>query len=160
MISNTARLDEQTKTVVGLAPIAPSSSVPDFVCLKNYDRCSIIIVGDNGATVTGSAISLLQAQDGSNTGGETLSFTRMLANLDVGAGDTFTETAVSSNTFTTLTTDNKNWIYQIDVKAEDLNEGQDFIRVVTGNAVNSVVSVLYILYPARYAKAIQGTAVA
>lgn len=160
MISNTARLDEQAHIVTGLAPITPSSSTPDFVCLKNYDRCSIFIIGDNGATVTGSAISLLQAADGSNTSGETLAFTRMLACTDTGAGDTFTETAVTSNTFTTTNTDNKNFLYVIDVKAEDLNQGQDFIRVVTGNAVNSVISVIYVLYPARYAKALQSTAVA
>lgn len=157
---STARLDEMGHVVTGLAPIAPSSSTPDFVNLEGYARCSIIIAGDNGATVTGSAISLLQATDGSNTGGATLSFTRMLANVDTGASDVFTETAVTSNTFTTVTTDNKNYLYVIDVKAEDLTEGKNFIRAVTGNAVNSVVSVIYVLYGARYGKAIKPTAVA
>jgi hypothetical protein len=162
MISSTARLDEQAKVVVGLAPITPSTTTPDAVSLKNYERCSIIITVDNGATVTGSAIGLLQATDGANTSGKTLAFTRMLANQDIGAGDTWVETAVTSNTFTTLTTDNKNHAYIIDVKASDLDVdgGFDFIAVTTGNAVNSVTSIIYVLYPARYAKAIQGTAVA
>lgn len=162
MISSTARLDEQAKVVVGLAPITPSSSTPDAVSLKNYERCAIIITVDNGATVTGSAIGLLQAKDGSNTDGKTLAFTRMLANTDVGAGDTWVETAVSSNTFTTDNTDNKNLAYIIDVKASDLDVdgGFDFLAVTAGNAVNAVTSITYVLYPARYGKAIQATAVA
>lgn len=155
MISANARLDEQAKKVVGLAPITPSTTVPDYVSLKGYERCSIDIIVDNGATVTGSAITLKQATAVANTGEKALAFSRMLANIDIGATDTLVETAVTSNTFTTDTTDNKNLHYVIDVQASDLDVagGFDCIRVGTGNAVNAVTAILYTLYPAKYAKA-------
>lgn len=161
-MNNNARLDEQAHIVVGLPPRTPSTSTPDYVCLKGYDRCSVVISVDNGATVTGSAIALYQAQDASNTNGKALSFTRMLANTDIDASDVMTETAVASNTFTTGNTDNKNLLYVVDVKATDLDVdgGFDWVRASTGNATNAVVSIVYVLYGAKYKKPIAATAIA
>lgn len=154
MISANARLDEQCKIVTGLAPITPSTSTPDYVSLKGYERCSITIHVDNGATVTGSAITVKQATAVAGTGEKAVAFSRMLANVDTGATDTLVETTVTSNTFTTDTTDNKNLLYVIDIQASDLDVagGFDCIRAGTANAVNAVTSVLYHLYPAKYAK--------
>lgn len=148
-----AALHDLAKIVTGLAPITPSTSTPDYVSMKNFDRCSIIIMADNAATVTGSAITLHQATTVAAGGEKALAFSTVQRNVDTGAADALAEAAVSSNTFTTANTENKNLLYVIDVKAEDLDRagGFDCIRAGTANAVNTVLSVLYVLYPARNA---------
>lgn len=155
MISTTAQFHEQIKTVVGLAPITPSTSVPDYVSLKNYSKLTVQIFIDNGATVTGSAITLKQAQAVANTGEKALAFDTVYANIDVANTDALTATAVASNTFTTLNTDNLNLHYQIEVDPAtlDVANGFDCVRVGTGNAVNAVTCVVYQLWPAKYGKA-------
>jgi hypothetical protein len=120
MLSVNAALHEQAKIVWGMGPKAPSTTVPDYVCLKGYSRCCIIITGLNTTTVTGSAITLKQASAVANTGEKALAFDKVFANLDVTATDTLVETAVSSNTFTTAATNSINFMYVIDVLPEVL----------------------------------------
>jgi hypothetical protein len=147
-----SQLADLAKIVAGLGPVAPSSSTPDYVSLKNYDRATIVIQGLNGTTVTGSAITLLQATSVAAGGEKALPFSTVMANTDCAAGDTLAAAAVSSNTFTTTNTNSKQFMYVIDVKASDLDvaNGFDCIRAGTANAVNSTISVTYILHPARY----------
>lgn len=150
-------LTEQAKLVTGLAPITPSSSTPDYVSLKGYNRCTVVILAANGTTVTGSAITLKQATDVTNSLSDekALAFSTMLANTDTAASDALTATAVTSNTFTTGTTNSKNLLYVIEVQETDLdiNNGFDCIRAGTANAANTTLSVLYVLWPAKYGKA-------
>lgn len=150
-----ALLVETAKLVGGLFPITPSSSTPDYVSMKLYDHLTVIIMVDNGATVTGSAITLKQATDVAGTDEKALAFDTVHQNVDAAAADALASTAVTSNTFTTDTTNNKNLMYVIEVKATDLDVANDFdvIRVGAADAVNAVTSVCYILHPARYAKA-------
>jgi hypothetical protein len=161
MISVNGLLVEQVKFVQGLAPITPSTSVPDYVSLKNYQKFAAVISIDNGATVTGTAITLKQAQAVANTGEKALAFTKVWANIDVANTDALTETAVTSNTFTSDTTDNMNLMYVIEVDPAtlDVANGFDCIRVGTGNAVNAVTSVVYMLWPAKYGKATPPSAI-
>lgn len=149
-----ALLTEMAKLVTGLAPINPSSSTPDYVSMKGYEKCTAIILVDNGATVTGSAITLKQASDVAATGEKALAFTSALRDVDTGAADALSEFTVSSNTFTTDNTDNKNLMYVIDIPvgSMDLANGFDCVRVGTGNSTNAVLSVLYVLWPAKYQK--------
>lgn len=162
MMNPNALLIEQADIVSGLPPITPSSSVPDYVCLKNYQKLGIIIHQDNGATVTGSAITLLQAQAVANTGEKALAFTKVYKKEDLANTTGFTETAVSSNTFTTLNTDNVNNLYYIEVDPASLDvaNGFDCVRLGTGNGVNTVTSVVYVLWPAKYAKSTVPTSTA
>lgn len=161
MMRTTALLSEQAKIVQGLAPITPSTSTPDYVCMKNYSKFTAIISVNNGATVTGSAITLKQAQAVANTGEKALAFTKMYANVDVANTDALTETAVVSNTFTTATTNSLQTMYVIEVDGSELDtaNGFDCIRVGTGNGVNAVTSVVYILWPAKYGKAVPPSAI-
>lgn len=161
MISPNGALVEQTKMVTGLAPFTPSTTTPDYVSLKGYDRLTIVILADNATTVTGSAITLVQAQAVAATGAKALGFSYQWANIDTGASDTLVKTAVTSNTFTTDATDAKNLMYVIEVMPEDLDQANNFdcVRVGTGDAVASVLSVLYILWPAKHMKATPVTAI-
>lgn len=146
-----ANLTEQVKFVEGLLGVVPSTSTPDYVSLKNYERVAVIIQVKNATTVTGSAITLKQATSVAAGGEKPLAFTKVYANLDTGAGDVLTETAVTSNTFTTNNTNSKNLMYVIEVKAEDLdvNGGFDCIRAGTADATAATVTVTYALFGAK-----------
>ena len=141
------KLSEANKIVTGLAPIAPSTSTPDFVSLKNALRLTIIILCDNATTVTGSAITLLQSTVVAGTDEKALAFDTVDANIDTDASDTLVATAVTSDTFTTDDTNAKNLMYVIDVKPEDLDLDNDFdcVRVGTGDTTAQILSVLYVL---------------
>lgn len=154
------RLDEQVKTIVAAAGLLLTSTVGDtrYVSLKGYRKCQIIISIADGTTVTGSTITLKQATAVAGTSEKALAFTRMLANVDYAAAQTMTETAVTSNTFTTQTTNSLDSLYIIDVDADSLDtaNGFDCIRVDgTGHAATASrgVVVIYNLYGARYSGA-------
>lgn len=150
-----AQLAEIGHIVVGLAPTTPSSSTPDYVSLKNFERCTVVIVADNATSVTGSAITLKQATSVGAAGEKPLAFTEYRAVTDAGTSDVPVTTAAAENTFTTDDTDNLNGLYLIDVLAEDLDVegGFDCIRAGTGDATSQSLTVLYFLGPARYAGA-------
>lgn len=145
-------LHEQAKMVTGLAPFTPSTTTPDFVSLKNCARLTIVIIGDNATTVTGSAITLLQSTVVAGTDEKALAFTKMYGNIDTATSDLQVETAVTANTFTTTAIDAKNSLYIIEVEASSLDvaNGFDCVRLGTADATATVLSVLYILWPMRY----------
>ena len=150
-----APLHEQCKIVTGLDSIVPSSSTPDYVCLKNYERMCIIVLVKNATTVTGSAITIKQATAVAGTGEKAVVFDKAWRNIDTAAADTLAEFAVTSNTFTTDSTNSKNLMYVMDVDPGmhlDIDGGFDCVRVGTGDATAATVTALYILY-AKYAKA-------
>ena len=152
-----ALLSENGKLVAGLGPIVPSTSTPDYVSLKGYDKLTVILLVLNTTTVTGSAITLKQATDVGNSLSDekALAFSTMRANTDCAATDTLVDTAVTSNTFTTGTTNSKQLMYEITVKPTDLDiaNGFDCVRLGTGNAVNATVAAFYYLWPAKSGKA-------
>lgn len=140
----------------GLVAGATTGGDCDYVSLKNFDRCTVVIMVDNATTVTGGAVTLKQASDVSGTGEKALAFANYLANIDVGAGDTQTLTTATSDIFTTDTTDAKNQLFVIEVKAEDLDvaNGFDCLRVDVASMANAIEGVLYILHGSRYASPI------
>lgn len=148
-----ALLVEQAKIVTGLAPLVPSSTTPDRVSMKGYYRLTVIILVTNATTVTGSAITLKQSTTVAGGSEKPLAFTTVYANIDTAADDALTATAVTSNTFTTDTTNSKNLLYVIEVNQDmlDVANGFDCVRVGTANATAATVGVIYILWPAAEA---------
>lgn len=159
-IANSA-LAENAKTVVALSHTAPSGTTPAYVSMKNYGRCTIIIAGRNTTTVTGSAITLAQATAIAGTNEKALALSSYWANANTAASDALVNTAATSNTFTTSSTNSINFVYQIEVKASDLDTTNSFdcVRVATANTVNSTLTVVYILRDPRFADASPPTAV-
>ena len=155
MISGNIQLHEQCKIVTGLAPILPNSSTPDYVSMKGYNRCCIVLLCDNNTTVTGCAVTVKQATAVAGTAEKAVVFTEAWRNIDTGAADVLASFAVTSNTFTTDTTNAKNLIYVIEINETDLDVANGFncIRVGTADTTAQDVSALYILYPAKYGAA-------
>lgn len=158
-VNQNARLDEQVYSVQAAIGVLLTSTLGDckYVSLKGYQRVRITVDILNGSTVTGSTITLKQATAVAGTGEKALAFTRMLANIDVAASQAMTETAVTSNTFTTDTTNAKLLRYVIDVLASDLDVdgGFDCIRLDGTGAVNHLACcVNYDLYGSRYGSAV------
>jgi len=152
----------KSKIVTGLAPITPSSSTPDYVSVKDYARATIILLVDNGTTVTGSAITVKQATAVAGTGEKAVEFDWVYVNTDTGASDTLVKTAVTSDTFTTDTTNAKNLLYviEIDVAAQlDIDNSFDCLRVGTGNGANMVLAALYVLHPGMHNPSIAVSAI-
>lgn len=156
-MNQNARLEEVVTPVVAAVGLLLTSTLGDttYVSLKGYKRCQIIIVIGDGTTVTGSTITLKQASAVAGTGEKALAFTRMLSNTDYAAAKVLAETTVTSNTFTTQTTNSKDSVYVIDVDADTLDAANDFdcIRVDgTGHAATASRGcvVLYNLYGSRY----------
>ncbi|MFA7302016.1 MAG: hypothetical protein WC069_06920 [Candidatus Shapirobacteria bacterium] len=155
------KMVHNTKPVTGLAPITPSTTTPDFVSMKGYQHLTIFVLADNATTVTGSAITLLQSTVVAGTDEKELAFTKVWQNVDTAASDALVETAVANNTFTTAAVDNKNSLYVIEVEADQLDVTNDFdcVRIGTGDAVATVLSVLYVLSEPRYTSATPPTAI-
>jgi hypothetical protein len=145
----------------GLVAGATTGGDCDYVSLKNYDRCTVVIAVDNATTVTGGAVTLKQATAVAGTSEKALAFSRYLANVDIGASDTLVETTATSDTFTTDTTDNKNQLFVIEVKAEDLDQanGFDCLRADVASMANAIEGVFYVLHGARYASPIASSAI-
>ena len=134
---------------------------------KAYDAPAIQVTVAKAASTNGGEVPTffarywgivsrpMQATAVAGTSEKALAFTKMWANVDIAASDTLVETAVTSNTFTTQTTNSKDSVYIIDVDADtlDVANGFDCLRVDgTGHAATASRGcvVLYNLYGARY----------
>lgn len=163
MLEPNALFIEQAKIVEGLFAIVPSTSTPDYVSLKNYHRLTILISVKNATTVTGSAITVKQATAVAGTGEKAVAFTTAYRNIDTGAagGDALAEFAVTSNTFTTDSTNSKNLMYVIEVTPDmlDVAGGFDCVRAGTGDATAATVAVYYILWPTKYGRSVPPAAI-
>ena len=148
-------LFDSVKPVDALTLATPSSSTPDYVSLKNFRKCAILLSFKTHATLSSAmAITLKQASAVAGTGEKALAFTKAWRNIDAGAADALAEFAVTSNTFTTDATAAKVMHYLMDVDADDLDvaNGFDCIRVGVADPANATVafSATYFLYDARY----------
>ena len=158
------RLIDNVKTVMGCAPAALTATAGDgdYVNLKNFAKLRITLSVLNAASgVTGGTITLKQASAVAGTGEKALSFSKMFANLDCAAGDTMTETAVTSDTFTTPTTASKQLLYVIEVDASslDIANGFDCVRIDSTGMVAAVGCAIYDLYGSRYSSPIDVSAI-
>ncbi len=141
------------KFVTGCAPaaLATTAGDGDYVSMREYARLTVIISVLNATTVTGGAVTLKQATDVAGASEKALGFSTMWANTDCAASDTLVSTAVTSDTFTTSTTNSKILMYVIEVSASDLDiaNGFDCVRVDVASMAAAVGTVIYMLSGAR-----------
>ena len=151
-LSGGNNLPDELLVIWGASPVSPSITTPDYISLKDVDAVEVVIIGLNGTTVTGSAVTLLQATAVAGTSEKALAFSNYYATADAGATDTLVKTTASSNTFTTTTTNSKAFVYRIpvDPKTLDSANGFDCLRAGVANAANTTITVAYLIRP-KYA---------
>ena len=157
MMTANATFLEQAEIVPMLSNTVTSSTSLRWVSMKGYERATIIISALNATTVTGVAVGLLAATDVSGDGDVTLPFTTVYENLDVAGGDPLAAAAVVSNTFNTGAVNSKEMLYVIELKAADLEAalaGATSFKVTLGNATAQTLSVIALLWPAKYGQAL------
>jgi hypothetical protein len=150
-----ALFHETHKLVTGYPP-GGGGSAEDFVSMKGYEHLTVVVLVDNGATVTGSTILFKQATVVAGTDEKALTWSNHWVNADTGASDALTLDATGAEV--TDTTDAKNLMYVFEFDSTDLDVDNNFdcVRIDTTALTNAVMSVLYILGPAKYAKALGG----
>lgn len=157
MSEHTERLTDKVKIVTGCPPalLTTAAGDGDYISLKGYRKCTIVLSILNATTVTGGAVTLLQATAVAGTSAKALSFSTALRNIDCAASDALTAFTVSSDTFTTDVTNSKQLLYVIDVDASSLDVANSFdcLRVDVAGSVASVGSAMYFLHPQRYSSA-------
>jgi hypothetical protein len=155
------RLIDDAKIIVGASNGILTTTVgdTDYVSMKGYERLTILVAILNATTVTGTTITLKQATAVAGTGEKALAFSTVYSNVDVAAGEALTATAVTSNTFTTDTTNSKSLLYVIEVSASDLDvtNGFDCVRLDGTGAVASLGTVIYLMRGQRYSTNVTAT---
>jgi hypothetical protein len=148
--------------------MSAGANTGDWVNLKDYFRCAVVLfkaVGTNGDDPT---ITLSQATDVNGTNSKALSFTRVdkkqaASNL-LAVGQFTTSTSTSPATHDTFTPASGTWtnsdlaeqaaIVVIDIKAEDLDVANGFCCIQASIAdvgLNAQLgALLYILHAPRY----------
>lgn len=124
----------------------------DWISLHNYEGVLFVFyVAQGNAASTAITFDKAKTSAGaSNSDG--ITFTRAAYCADAPqASDAYTAIA-SAASITTSTTGSGSSIYLVDIKAEELGEGYDFVQCECGASdVGNVACVLAILYGPRYA---------
>jgi len=132
----------------GPADINGSGLTGDYVSMKNYNHCTVIL--NFGAIGAANTVTLKQATDVSGTSEKALSFTEYFKKEGTST-DTFTR-ATCSSTFNTGTTSNSVYVVEIDANDLDVDNGFDCLRVnIADPGASTIVGVTYILSEPRYA---------
>lgn len=145
---------KECKVVNGLVPqdVNGAGAVSGtYVSMKGWDHLTVIL--HLGAVGAASAVTLTQAQDVSATGAKALSFNYQYNNVGL-TTDTFTETAVASNTFNHSA--NANNIYLIEIEARQLDTANNFdcvqVNVAAQAGAATLMSIIYVLSGSRYSE--------
>lgn len=148
-----SRLSDYTRTVMGCAPAALTSTAGDgrYVSFRNARKMRITLSILNASTVIGGTVTLKQATAVAGTNEKPLPFGKMFINTDCAASDALLETSVTSDTFTTNATNGKQLLYVIEIKVSDLDINNSFncARVDVTGMANAAGSVIYDLYDFR-----------
>ena len=146
---------EANQIEVGAVPIDTTGAAVsgDYVSLKNYEKLIVII--QQGAWAGGTpAVTMKQATAVDGTGEKALSFSTRWTKVAL-TGTTYTETAVTSDTFNLPNT--ANTINVIEVKADDLDVDNSFdcvrVNIASPGANADLIAVTYVLTGARYPQA-------
>jgi hypothetical protein len=154
-------LVEATQIVAGIIPVDMSAAANngDWVSLKNYDRCSIVVFKAAGTAGDDPVLTVRQAQDVSGTGAKALNFTRIDAKVgaQTGIGVFTTVTQAAANTYTDAASAEAQAIFVIEFQAADLDVQNGFdclqVQIPDIGANAQLGCALYILRNPRYAGA-------
>jgi hypothetical protein len=155
-------LVEAAQVVMAIVPVDSQggANAGDWVSMKNFDRCTVLVIKAAGVAGDDPVITMQQATAVAGTSAKALNFTRVDAKVGVqtGIGAFTTVTQAAGNTYTDTVSAEAQAIFAIEFKAEDLdvNGGFDCLQVSvpdTGSAGAQLLTAIYILRGARYAGA-------
>ncbi len=155
-----AYLTEEGQLVVAIVPIdlATGANAGDWVSMKHYTDCDIIVVADAGTAGEDPVLTVTQATAVAGTGSKALAFTRVDSKVgaQTGIGQFTKNVQAAANTYTDAVSGEAENLFVIHVKAEDLDlaNGFDCIQVSipdTGATAGKIGCALYWLSGARYA---------
>jgi hypothetical protein len=161
-------ITEKMQIVGGFTPVnmASGANTGDYVSLKNYGRCAIVLFKGAGAAGEDPTITMQQASDVSGTGVKNLNFTRIDSKVGtLSALGTFTQnTQAAANTYVDAVSAESEAIMVIDIKAEDLDiaNGFDCLRCTIADVgtTSQIGGVLYLLHEPRYGSGTLPSAIA
>jgi hypothetical protein len=158
---------EKNQIASGFVPVnlATGANNGDWVSLKGYGRCAIVLFKGAGTAAQDPTITLEQARTVGGSGNKALDITRVdkkqgAALTSIGtftkstAASPATNDTFSNNTWTNSTLAEEQAIVVIDVRAEDLDidGGFDCIQAkIADVGTNSqIAGMLYVLHEPRY----------
>jgi len=148
-------LVENGQIEVGAVPIDTTGAAVtgDYVSMKDFSHLTITIM--QGAWAGGTpAVTLKQATDVAASGEKALGFTKYWTKVGL-TGTTYTETAVTSNTYNLGAVANTINVIEVDAADLDVDGGFDCVRlgIATPGANADLIAVHYLLTGARYPQA-------
>lgn len=158
MIPN-ALLAETAQVVMAIVPVDSQSgaNAGDWVSMKNFDRCTIIILKAAGVAGDDPVITLKQATDVAGDSPKGLNFTRVDSKVGVqtGIGAFTTNIQAAANTYTDTVSAEAQGVFLIEVQASDLdvNGGYDCLQLSipdTGSGGAQLIAACYLLRTARF----------
>jgi hypothetical protein len=163
-MAGTPKILERMQIAAAIMPVsnAGATNTGDYVSLKNYGRCGILIVGSAGDAGDDLSVKVYQAKDVSGTSAKVLNaletgriYTKN--NADVTTVAQWTEetqdTADELYDDTTSGEVENLWFLEIEQTDLDVANGFDCIRVDTiVDADGKILTALYLLADPRYAK--------
>ena len=144
--------------VLGVAPvdIDAGAQTSDAFTMKNYTHATVII--SLGVTGAASTVTVKESTDASGTGATAIAFSYYAE--ETAAGDT-TGSRQSATTSGFATSTNDGLFYLIELNAEDLSDGSEWVTVhMTDPGSATFGSIGIILSGARYAEVEAPTAIA
>jgi hypothetical protein len=161
-------LVEEAQIVMAIVPVDSQSgaNTGDYVSLKNFERCTVLVVKAAGVAGDDPVITMTQAQDVSGTGVKALNFTRVDSKVGVqtGIGQFTINTQAAGNTYTDTVSAEAQAIFAVEFKGEDLdvNNGFDCLKVAipdTGAAGAQLLTAIYILRGQKFGAAQAASAI-
>lgn len=152
-------LVETAQIVAAIIPVDSQTGANngDWVSMKNFDRCTVVILKAAGVAGDDPVITMKQATDVAGTGAKALNFTRVDAKVGVqtATGLFTTNTQAAANTYTDLVSAESQALFVIEFQSSDLDtkNGFDCLQLSipdTGAAGAQLISAIYILRGARY----------
>jgi hypothetical protein len=150
---------EEAQIVMAIVPVdsQAGANTGDYVSLKNFERCTIVLIKAAGVAGDDPVITVTQAQDVSGTGVKALQITRVDSKVGVQTGiGVFTKnTQAAADTYTDLVSAEAQGIFCVEFKAEDLdvNNGFDCLKVAipdTGAGGAQLLTAIYILRGGKF----------
>jgi hypothetical protein len=149
----------KNQVVMAIVPVDSQTGANngDWVSMKDFHRCTVLVIKAAGVAGDDPVITLKQATDVSGAGAKALTFTRVDSKVgtQTSIGAWTANTQAAANTYTDLVSAESQGIFAIDIKSEDLDVNNSFDCVQlsvpdTGAAGAQLLTAVYILRGARY----------